>query len=99
MQGLGHDVRAAVRSFRSSKIATVVALLSLALGIGANTAVFSLVDALILRRLPVAGPERLALVSSTGITTYRPQFSYTVFDHIRRRQLFAGVGAFTTCCS
>src|SRR5215831_15578104 len=99
MQGLIHDVRVAVRSLRSSKVVTAVAILSLALGIGANTAVFSLVDALILRSLPVVEPERLALVSSTGITTYRPQSSYAVFDEIRRRQLFDGIGAFTTCCS
>jgi putative ABC transport system permease protein len=99
VQGLGHDVRVALRSLRSSKIVTAVAVLSLALGIGANTAVFSLVDALILRSLPVVEPERLALVSSTGTTTYRPQYSHAVFDQIRRRQLFAGVGAFTTCCS
>ncbi|HET9830970.1 MAG TPA: ABC transporter permease [Vicinamibacterales bacterium] len=99
LQGLGHDVRVAFRSLRSSKTVSAVAVLSLALGIGANTAVFSLVDSLVLRALPVIEPQRLALISSTGVTTYRPQSSYATFDAIRRRNLFDSVGAFTTCCS
>jgi len=99
LQGLGHDVRVAFRSLRSARIVSLVAVASLALGIGANAAVFSLVDSLILRALPVTEPQRLALVSSTGITTYRPAFSYATFDQIRRRRLFESVGAFTTCCS
>ncbi len=99
VQGLGQDVRLAFRSLHSAKIVTLVAVASLALGIGANTAVFSLVDSLILRALPVVEPQRLALVSSTGVTTYRPAFSYATFDQIRRRRLFESAGAFTTCCS
>src|SRR5580765_5900351 len=99
LHGIGQDIRLAFRSLRSAKIVTLVAVASLALGIGANTAVFSLVDSLILRALPVVEPQRLALVSSTGITTYRPQFSYATFDEIRRRRLFESAGAFTTCCS
>jgi putative ABC transport system permease protein len=99
LQGLGQDIRLAVRSLRAAKVVTLVAVVSLALGIGANTAVFSLVDSLILRALPVVEPERLALVSSTGVTTSRPQSSYAVFDQIRRHALFESVGAFTTCCS
>jgi predicted permease len=99
LQGIGQDVRVAFRALRSARIVTLVAVASLALGIGANTAVFSLIDSLILRALPVVEPQRLALVSSTGITTYRPAFSYATFDQIRRRSLFESVGAFTTCCS
>src|SRR5437899_8883051 len=51
----GHmqDLRLAFRSLRATPIVTVVAILSLALGIGANTAIFSLVDSLVLRSLPV----------------------------------------------
>jgi predicted permease len=99
LQGLGQDIRLAIRSLLSAKVATSIAILSLALGIGANTVVFSLVDSLILRGLSVVEPQRLALVSSTGVTTYRPAFSYATFDAIRRRALFESVGAFTTCCS
>src|SRR4051794_26007069 len=54
-----HDLRFALRILRRSPIFTAVAVLSLALGIGANTAIFSVMDALLLRQLPVAHPERL----------------------------------------
>ena len=59
-----HDVRLAFRGLRASPILSTAAVLSLALGIGANTAIFSVVDALLLRPLPVASPERLVTVSS-----------------------------------
>jgi len=53
------DLRFAVRALRATPVVSIVAILSLALGIGANTAIFSLVDSLILRSLPVADPLRL----------------------------------------
>src|SRR5215470_19930537 len=53
------DLRVAVRSLRATPTVTLVATLSLALGIGANTAIFSLVDSLLLRPLRVAAPEQL----------------------------------------
>ena len=70
------DLRLAVRALRATPIVTAVAVLSLALAIGANTAIFSLVNSLLLRTLPVANPQRLALVSVSANTTYRPPFSY-----------------------
>ena len=60
--GIGKDVRFAARQLRLSPGFTVVALLSLALGIGANTAIFQLLDAVRLRTLPVANPQELASV-------------------------------------
>ncbi len=58
------DLRLAARSLRATPLVTAVAVLSLALGIGANTAIFSLVDRLVLRSLPVHEPARLALVAT-----------------------------------
>jgi hypothetical protein len=58
------DLRLAVRSLRATPVVTSVAILSLAIGIGANTAIFSLVDRLVLRSLPVREPAKLALSSN-----------------------------------
>jgi hypothetical protein len=57
------DVRFAVRLFRKAPAFTTVALLSLALGIGANTAVFSLLDAVLLKTLPVLEPDSLRILT------------------------------------
>jgi putative ABC transport system permease protein len=59
LESLLADVRYAFRSLRAAPGFTLVAVLSLALGIGANTAIFSLIDTLILKALPVAEPEQL----------------------------------------
>lgn len=59
-----HDLRLAIRSLRATPIVTLVTVLSLALGVGASTALFSLINALMLRPLGVASPERL--VALTG---------------------------------
>jgi hypothetical protein len=60
------DIKFALRNLRRSPLFTVVAVASLALGIGANTAIFTLVDQLLLRLLPVKHPEQLVMISSTG---------------------------------
>jgi len=76
------DLRLAVRSLRATPVVTFVAVLSLGLGTGANTAIFSLVDRLVLRSLPVREPARLALVTTTAQLSYTPNYSYAVFDAI-----------------
>src|SRR5438552_14453891 len=61
MRHLGRDLKYALRGLARSPVFTVVALGSIALGIGANTAIFALVDEVLLRLMPVKDPERLVL--------------------------------------
>ena len=60
------DLKFALRNLRGAPLFTVVAVSSLALGIGANTAIFTLVDQLMLRLLPVQSPEQLVMIWTTG---------------------------------
>jgi len=66
MSGVASDVKIALRNLGRSKLFTLVAVASLALGIGANTAIFTLVDQLLLRVLPVHDPEQLVMIWTTG---------------------------------
>ena len=90
------DLRLAVRALRATPVVTAIAVLSLALGIGANTAIFSLVDSLILRPLPVAEPQRLAILAGRRDGGNRPSYSYATFDQIRRHAVaFDGAAAYS----
>ncbi len=78
------DGRIAVRMMRRSPIFSIVAVLSLGLGIGANTAIFSLVNTLVLRPLPVHEPDRLVEVLSQFPGEPRHNgFSWNVYEHFR----------------
>ena len=67
---IGRDARYALRMFSRQRTFTVVIVLTLALGIGANTAIFSVIDSLLLRTLPVKQPERLAMLVASEQTTW-----------------------------
>src|SRR5438067_2128347 len=93
------DLRLALRTLRATPIVTAAAVLSLALGIGANTAIFSLVNGLLLRPLPVARPDLLVGVATGNEPVERSNFSYATFDQIRRHaDAFDGALAFSNCC-
>jgi predicted permease len=60
------DLRFAIRGLRRNPLFATVAILSLALGIGANTAIFTLIDQILLRKLPVKNPDELVMLYQTG---------------------------------
>lgn len=81
---LAQDLRYAIRTLLRSPVFTTVSVLCLALGIGANTAIFTLVDAALLRMLPVADPESLFVVRNSGPGGGRgTSFSYPQFVYLR----------------
>src|SRR5579863_1325376 len=93
------DVRYAFRNLRKSPLFTAVALLSLALGIGANTAIFTLMDQVLLRALPVKNPRELVLFNAGGphhgMTLGPNTFSYPMYRDFRdQRTVFSGVMAY-----
>src|SRR4051812_39007442 len=61
------DLQFGVRQLRKNPTFTVIAIVTLALGIGANTAIFSLVNALLFRRLPFREPDRLVWISNPNL--------------------------------
>src|SRR5918998_5691412 len=95
MKTLWQDVRYGARALWKSPGFTLVAALSIALGIGANTAIFSLVNATLLRQLPVREPERLAFVFSGTPGALYSTASYPDYVDFRDRgtDVFEGLGA------
>src|SRR5215472_17214988 len=90
------DLRYAVRTLRKAPLFTAVAVLSLALGIGANTAIFTLIDQLLLQLLPVRNPEELVLFTARGShygsNTGANAISYPMYADFRdRNQVFQGM--------
>ena len=96
LEELAHDARHALRQLRAAPGFTAVALLTLALGIGANTAIFSVVRGVVLRPLPYAEPERVVRVFETTRAGERSAVSPTNFADWRdQARSFAGLAAIT----
>jgi predicted permease len=83
------DLRDAVRALRATGVVSAVAILSLALGIGANTALFSILDSLLLKPLPVHAPEQLVTLSSDERGEYE-WMTYPIWRELRGRTLVDG---------
>src|SRR6202050_1756225 len=100
MEDLLQDIRFGLRTLGKNPGFTIVAILTLALGVGANAAIFSLTDQVLLRLLPVERPRELVVLSSPGRSWGRTwsdgdsaaSFSYPAYKEIRdRNEVFAGL--------
>jgi predicted permease len=83
MTGIIQDLRYALRQWRNHPGFAAVAILTLALGIGANTGIFTLVNAVMLKSLPVANPEQLYLVHEGDFEPQNTRFAYPFFANAR----------------
>jgi predicted permease len=97
LDSVAQDLRHTMRTLRKSPVFTLVAVVSLGLGIGANTAIFSLIDALLLRELPVREPQRLYSLSQTGRKSLKSSSNirYGLFRQLEvERGILSGIFTF-----
>ncbi|MCI0366440.1 MAG: ABC transporter permease, partial [Phycisphaerales bacterium] len=96
METLFHDIRYGIRMLARNRSTTFFAVLALALGIGANSAIFSVFNAVLLRPMPYEDPERLVFIYGTLVRDQveRRSASYPDFEDWRdRSRVFEGVAA------
>src|SRR5215469_3846526 len=96
MAAILQDLRFSLRTLRRSPVFLAVAVLSLALGIGANTAIFTLIHQLILQPLPVKNPEQLVMLAGRGKhyggNNGPDKLSYPIYVEIRdKNEVFSGM--------
>jgi putative ABC transport system permease protein len=94
MGGLGQDLRFALRQLRKNPGFTTVAVLTLALGIGATTAIFSVVNGVLLRPLPYAQPESLVSVQEVGGVVGSPASYLDFFDWQSQNHVFSNMATY-----
>lgn len=101
METLWQDVRYGIRQLRKARGFTLIAVLTLALGIGANTAIFTVVNTIFLHPLPVHDPDHLMGIFTTdqrnrgGLNTFLPISQPNAKDVAERSQSFSNVMMFT----
>jgi predicted permease len=92
LDDLRGDLRHAWRACAHDKTFTAAAMVSLVLGIGANTTIFTLRNALVLRALPVARPDELVVLVSRNPGAFsNRRFSFDTYEHLRRTDAFRGI--------
>jgi putative ABC transport system permease protein len=90
------ELRYALRMIRKTPATTAIAVVSLALGIGANTAIFSVVDAMLLKLLPVRSPQELYLVAAKGNTQPNTTWNYPDYVAFRdHNSSFSGLASYS----
>ncbi len=95
MESVFKDIRFAIRGLLKRPAFTVIAVITLALGIGANTAIFSLVNRVLLRQLPVPNPGQIVSVALRGKSDPILAFSYPNYKDFRdRNQVLSGLLAY-----
>ena len=88
------DLRYTLRQLQNAPLFTLTATLSLGVGIGANTAVFTVIERVLLRPLPVADPQELVFIADQRILEQQsPRFSYPFYASLRDNQVLTGVTA------
>src|SRR5215472_6059198 len=97
MENVLHDLRYAIRGLRKSPAFSAIAVITLALGIGANTAMFSVIDAVLLRPLPYPDSDNLVQIYETDSshgTIRGPVSPYNFADWQRQTNVFERMSAY-----
>ncbi len=94
LEDLWRDLRYAVRTLSRSRGFTAVAVLSLALGIGANTAIFTLMDAVLFRTVPIERPEQVFFIGHDPGPDLELSSNYPIFERYQTLPVFSAVTAY-----